>query len=97
MSEADYTTAQRYVIRELNRVIGSGSFRTGVLLLSYPSEVPGDDCRFVHAVAMRQLTAESALDLVMLIRRLRVLADEVQATVDGISKSGGVDGSRGEG
>lgn len=77
------TDAQHFIIERLRGMVGGKQpYRTGVLVLSYPATESGQDCRIASGIVMAEATKESALDIVLLVRRLRGLADELEATVE---------------
>ncbi len=70
------------VTEALSAILELGGYRTGALCVTM-APIPGKgDVRIVSAVLVRP-NAESAPDLVMLPRRLREIADEVEAVVRG--------------
>ena len=89
------TTAEKYVIDELGGFLsGDQPYRVGFLLLSYAD--PGDgQSRIAGGLAMNEVNVGSAIDLVMMIKRLRGLADELDGIVAGrrpLPVQGGGDG-----
>lgn len=76
------TEAEAAIAGELGRVLEAGDYRVGALIVTMAPSAEGDgDTRIVSAVGMREndLTLSSAVDLVFLIRRLRDIANELEA------------------
>lgn len=73
-------SAQAFVRDTLTAALGAGDYRVGVLMLSHPPSEgqEGADCGIAQAVVMKEESPASALDLVLMVRALRMLADTVQ-------------------
>lgn len=80
---AERTEAEKLVAEEVARVLGEGKrWRAAVLIVSYKRPTDGErDVHLANAFAMRN--KEAALDVVMMIKRLRTLADELDQVVRG--------------
>lgn len=81
----EMSKAQEYVAEELTRIMhaeGSG-YRTGALLLTYPSTKPGATCQIAMGAGLAKAAAEHTLDLFQLVKGLRRLADELEARLEG--------------
>lgn len=80
----DRTDAEQLIYKTLDELLAPATpYRVGVLLLSYPSPDPEDDCRIAQAVAMKSVDFATALDTVIMVRSLRDLADRLEKTVKG--------------
>lgn len=77
------TVAERAVAHEVNRLLGDDQqWRVVALVATYKRPTDGErECHIANAVGMR--TKECTLDYVMLIRRLRSLADELERIARG--------------
>lgn len=86
MPEAPMTDAQKQVHAELQRLLGEDTpWLAAAVLVTYKAEGAGPrDINIANAIGMRGTTIESALGIVQMIQRLRGLADELQAVVDGM-------------
>ena len=67
---------------ELARILETTDYRAGALALTCPPEPGAGDVRIVSVVLVKAETAVAA-DLVWLPRRLREVADELEAVVRG--------------
>lgn len=84
MSEpVELTSAQMFVHAELAKLLAPGSrWRAGAIILSYRTEAASDrECNIANAIGMQN--EGCALDIVMLIKRLRGLANELEEVVQG--------------
>lgn len=71
---------QRAVALELQRVLEAGGYRAGALLVTTaPLPGPELDTRVLSAIGMRELDLETAVDLVHLIKALRISAADLAA------------------
>lgn len=96
-STLERTEAEKYVIDKLMSFLtGDTPYRVGVVLLSYASELPDDACRIAGGFAMGNADLANAVDTIQMIKRLRGLADELEALAKGNMplpvQRGGVDG-----
>lgn len=83
-SALERTAAEKFATEKLAECLtDDGPYRTGVLLLSYASELADKDCRIAGGFAMATVNLESAVDLIHMMKRLRGLADEIEALVNG--------------
>jgi hypothetical protein len=89
------TVDEKFVIGQLADFLGPEQrYRAGVLLLTYADGRDGNT-RIAGGFAMSELNAGSAADFVEMIKRLRGLADELEALAQGkrsLSLQGGGDG-----
>ena len=77
-----HTPAELRIHAELARLLAPDTgFRAGVLVLTYKRDPAAEGLNFATTVQMTGL--DTALDVVMMIRRLRGLADELEAVVKG--------------
>lgn len=80
--QQQHTPAERRVMAELARLLGPETgFRAGVLVLTYKRDPAEEGLNFASTIQVAG--KDAALDAVMLIRRLRMLADELEAVVKG--------------
>lgn len=83
-SSLERTEAEKFVVGELGRFLADDQpYRVGVLLLSYTGPEGPDDTHIAGGLAMGDVNVHSAYDLVQMIKRLRGLADELDAMVQG--------------
>jgi hypothetical protein len=77
------TPAEARVAAALRGILTEASgWKAGVLLLTYRRpDAASDEVSMAHALGLVSL--ESALDVVMMVRRLRMLADELEQFVQG--------------
>jgi hypothetical protein len=75
---------QTLVALELQRVLETGGFRAGALLVTRePLPGPELDTRVLSAIAIRELNIETAVDLVNLIKAMRASAHDLAAHLAG--------------
>lgn len=77
---------KKRIATELWRVLENGPYRAGTLVLTMepnePNE-PGQHVRILSAVMMNGIGKEQAVDMVLMIRYLRDLANDIEAVVKG--------------
>lgn len=86
---AELTEAEKFVSAQLAAALKEGErFRVGVMLLTYASGTPDADCRIAQAVMLKSPDLASAMDLILMIRALRGLADHLDKLTRGEVKPG---------
>ena len=74
-----HSREKQFVIETLGKALEDPRFRAGALLLTLAPDPGKGDTRIVSAALMKELDLTHALDVVFLVRRLREIADEIEA------------------
>jgi hypothetical protein len=78
-----WTERQADVHEELRQLLERTDYRMGALVLTCAPEPGKGDVRIVGVVGMKEVDTRLAPDLVALPKRLRQIADEIEALVQG--------------